>query len=143
MSSTVPAFFSFMAPALPLAIVWVVGIACALGTYRKHPGVSLLALLGCLALLLNSVGGSAASWWMVEQQRAGVWTSPQFHLTMGVLTLARTGLSLVGAILLLTAVFGWRTPQRRPEALDLEPFEARGAGDPTAIRTPDDRRDER
>jgi hypothetical protein len=141
MSSTVPAFFSFMALALPLAIVWLVGIACALGTYRKHPGVSLLALLGCLALLLNSVGGSAAAWWMMEQQRAGVWTSPQFHLTMGVLTLARTALSLVGAILLLVAVFGWRTPAR-PAALDLEPFEAHTAADSTAIRAPDDRRDE-
>jgi hypothetical protein len=142
MSSTVPAFFNFLAPALPLAIVWLVGIACALGTYGKHPGVSLLALLGCLALLLNSVGGSAAAWWMMEQQRTGTWTTGEFHLMMGAHTLARTGLSLVGAILLLVAVFGWRTPPR-PVAMDLEPFEARTAGDPTAIRAPDERGVER
>lgn len=130
----------FVAPSAPLAFVWIVGCIWALVTYRKHPGVSLTALCGCLVLILNIVGGSLLTWWMFEQRKTGAWNTPELNLTMSMLSLARGCVSMAGYLLLLVAVFGWRPapmpPRRKPE---VEPLDEVPDVSPTGIRKSDSR----
>jgi hypothetical protein len=130
----------FVVPSAPQALVWAVGCALALTTYRKHPKVSLAALLGCLVLLLSVVGGSVLTWWIFEQHRTGAWTAAERNLTGSMVGLARSFASMLGYVLLLVAVFGWRPePVRQPRPLDVDRLDEVPDFPPTGIRKPDAR----
>ena len=129
---------SSLLPSLPAIIVWLVGIALALATWRRHPRVSQTALVACALLLVHTVGTPIIiSVW--DPGPGG--TTQQYHLMMGLFILVRLGFSTVGYVLLLLAVFGWRATPRFPAGPLGEPFAERTAvrpanlpGGETAIR---------
>jgi hypothetical protein len=114
---------------VPLTLVWLAGAIMALVTWKRHPSVSLLALLACLLLLFSVVAGSVAQIWIINQQGSLGWSGQQVGMWLSVLGIARTGLSTVGYILLLCAVFngrGWSGQPYRPGSLDVSLRPPRG-----------------
>ena len=57
LSRSPDALVAFLLPNLPAMLVWLVGIAVALSTWRRHPRVSQTALVACVLLLVNAAGG--------------------------------------------------------------------------------------
>jgi hypothetical protein len=121
MSSTfdVVGLLTMLAPSLPLYIVWLVGTVVPLARRDRHPQVSLLAAPGFLLLLLTSVVGTVAWFWVVhERSQHSGWTMEQTRFASSTIALVRFGLSMIGHVLLLIALFGWRfQPLIRPAPL--------------------------
>src|SRR5690349_9897861 len=138
---------SFLLPNAPACVVWLVGIAIALATWRRHPRVSQTALVACVLLLVNAAAGPVAQFWLFQAMRQRGWTPPEeYGRVMGLLTLVRVAFSTVGYVLLLLAVFGWRATPRFPAGPAGEPFAERTAerpahlpGGETAIRADEPR----
>jgi hypothetical protein len=109
-------------PVVPIALVWLVGAIIAVTTWKRHPNVSLLALLGCLILLFATVAGSAGQFWIVNQQVAAGWPGGQMSLWLSAIGFVRSGLGVIGYILLLCAVFsgrGWTGRRYTPGPVDV------------------------
>jgi hypothetical protein len=94
-----------------LVIVWVIGVVLALSRWRRHPRVSLLALLAFAIMLVSRFLGWALPpiahnyGWMDDEIR------PIFFAAIGVFT-ALT--SAVAWAFVLCAIFGWRDgPQKQ------------------------------
>jgi hypothetical protein len=89
---------------LPLFTIWILGVALALRSWRKHPKVSLLTAIALLGFILLSFINTFFIVWLpiaLPQKQLGFSFS-----VLGVVT------SIVGAGLwgiLLTAIFGWRS----------------------------------
>ncbi len=137
---------SFLLPSLPGIIVWLVGVAIALATWRRHPRVSQTALVACVLLLVNAAAGPVAQFWLFQGMSQLGRTSAEYGRLLGLLTLVRVAFSTVGYVLLLVAVFGWRATPRFPAGPPGEPFAERTAvrpaarpGDETAIRADEPR----
>jgi len=107
--------WSYFLPQLPFYLVWLVGMLLALVRWRRHPTVSLLALLAFILFLTASMVGTFLSVWALVLQRDS--TDVNRAWTLSLITLGRTVAGTVAWILLLLALFGWRTslqPRHRP-----------------------------
>jgi hypothetical protein len=124
MTSSLPFWLGLVLPNVPFWLVWGAGLLIALLTWRKHPPVSLTAFLAFALLLATSVAGTAAHAWVIEQQFSRGWTSAQTGTTMSLIGLARTVFGTAGHVLLLVAVFAWRS-QRAPSRLPALPEDDR------------------
>lgn len=129
---------SYLLPALPFAMLWLMGGVYALCMYGKHPPVARLVLLACGLLLFTTVVGTLANYWLIQQRMNAGWSTTQQVQLMTIVGWGRTGLSLVGYTLLLIAAFGWRAVGPRwPADRDLPPErEPRSPRDPEGIRKP-------
>jgi hypothetical protein len=107
-------------PQLPVYLVWLIGLFLALVRWRRHPVPSLLALIAFILFLVSSMAGTLLTVWVMSQMgnrdidRA--WMS-------SLIALGRIAVGTVAWILLLLALFGWRTPPQprhrpREEPLD-------------------------
>jgi hypothetical protein len=137
---------SFFLPSAPACIVWLVGVATALATWRRHPRVSQTALVACALLLVTAAGGAVAQYWLFTGMSRYVWTAQEYARMVGLVTLVRVAFSTVGYVLLLLAVFGWRATPRFPAGPAGAPFAERTAalpanlpGGETAIRADEPR----
>jgi hypothetical protein len=122
--------FRWLLPWIPVVAIWIVGVILALITWRRHPTVSLLALLGCILLMISSLGGSVLHYWVILQQANQAWTNNQLGWVLSILGFVRMSLSAVAHILFLCAIFGWRSqsmshpsnePWPRPKA-EINPY---------------------
>lgn len=89
-------------PAIALAIA---GIVLALVRWKKHPTVSLVALVAfCLLLAtrLVSAAFSAYQYWQITNDGAPI--TGFFGIVQGALGL----MSILSQVLMLLAIFGWR-----------------------------------
>jgi len=96
----------------PVLIVWTVGLVLAIVFWKRHPKVSLLALIAILGLMITSILGSLLRIWL------GAWMD-QFgapfgraNITLVVYQVASSLISAVFWALLVFAIFGWR---KKPE----------------------------
>jgi hypothetical protein len=115
--SALPNAVTWFLPLVPGVIVWGVGAIIAVFTWRRHPRVSLLALLACLLVLFNYVVGGLAQYWLILESGSG--SARQVELWLGLLNLVRTALSVTSAILILCAVFTGRAPTYQPPPVDV------------------------
>jgi hypothetical protein len=141
-SNNLTALLSFFLPSLPACIVWLVGIAVALATWRRHPRVSQTALVACVLLLVSASAGAVAQYWLIFGVSRQGWTVQQYGRMIGLVTLVRVAFSTVGYVLLLVAVFNWRSTPRLPAGPVGEPFAGRPAnlpGGETAIQADEPR----
>jgi hypothetical protein len=146
LSRSPDALVAFLLPNLPAMLVWLVGIAVALSTWRRHPRVSQTALVACVLLLVNAAGGPVAQFWVFQGMSQLGWTGQEYGRIMALVTLVRVAFSTVGYVLLLLAVFGWRATRRFPVGPPAGPFAERTAvrpahppGAETAIRADEPR----
>src|SRR5262245_53459527 len=90
----------------PLYLVWLTGIILALVRWRHHPGTSLMALHGFGLFLLQSLVWTFLTHaLLLSPLRTEVGTGTLLAVLNGAGILVR----LVGWVLLLVAVFAWRT----------------------------------
>lgn len=96
---------------LPVFLALLAGIILALVRWRKHPRISLLALLGFGTLLLLSlVFTGLAAWlpgWLIQRGLAAA----RLGRYIAVLNGLRSLLAAVGWVFLIAAVFSGRGPQ--------------------------------
>jgi hypothetical protein len=95
----------------PLVVVLFVGIVFSLVTWRRHPQVSLLALVAFAIQLFQIVGGSLVFYWVTRQ--AFGWDGQQRRWFLDMSSLAQTSLSAVAWALILVTLFRWRNLPNR------------------------------
>jgi hypothetical protein len=99
------------APLGLLAVVLLVGVVLAVVRWQRHPGVSLLTLLGCAVLLFVLVVGTALDRWIWSQTQEG-WSFEFARALSRALSWVRVLINAAGYGLLFWAIFGWRQRQR-------------------------------
>jgi hypothetical protein len=92
---------------LPFLLIFVVGIILAVVRWSAHPRVSLLALVAFSLLLLSSIVRMGYMFWLIGGQESG-FTSYNAHAIMTWINLSMTVLEMIGWLLLMMALFGWR-----------------------------------
>lgn len=92
---------------VPLVLACGVGIALALARWRRHPSVSLCALLACAAFLLSQLVGAGMLYWQTSARDRGGFESAMGYISFGALV-GRLLLGVLGSVLAIMAVFGWR-----------------------------------
>jgi hypothetical protein len=90
---------------LPCLAVWLIGAAICLARWRRHPTVSLLALVALILFGLSSIVVYTSFFWMPAHFDPG---EMNFYLTM--FGLLESSINAIAFALLLIAVFGWRNP---------------------------------
>ncbi len=90
-------------------IVYFVGIVLALVFWRRHPTVSILCIVAFLILLGALVIGIGTQIWMTAGASRGM-RSEEIGRFLSIMGIVRAGLGIVAWTLLLTALFGWRSP---------------------------------
>jgi hypothetical protein len=93
---------------VPLYIVWAIGAIFCLVRWRRHPTVSLLALIAILLFFLLSVIGTLTVFVLPV-----IWRGSLAPLTT-IRTIVQVFGSVIGWMLLLAAVFGWRSEPGKP-----------------------------
>jgi hypothetical protein len=105
-------------PQVPLYLVWLVGMLLALTRWRRHPTPSLLALIAFALFLMSAISGTLLFHWALTVDRPHL----ERELLFSAISLGRLIISAVAWVLVLLALFGWRTlpPPRMPRSESLE-----------------------
>ncbi len=106
---------------LPLFIAWLVGSVLCILRWRRHPMVSLLALIAFVLFALEAFIGRCLWFWLWQRYHDSGWSNTQFSSALSVLVLARSGVTAVGWILILVALFGWRHTRKSSSSGDVRP----------------------
>jgi len=126
MDRLIPVITSMMMLA-PNLIVWLAGVGLALARWRRHPRVSLLALIAFIVLIVFATLSRFLSVWLPMTMRDEGWTAAQLG---SVLTIIGAVTALINAsawILVLCAIFGWRAGQRQQSFVPPPPPSFAGA----------------
>ncbi len=94
---------------VPFLIVYCVGIVLALLFWKRHPAVSILCIVAFLILLGALITGIGTQIWMTTVASREM-RSEEIGRFLSLMGIVRAGLSTVAWALLLTALFGWRSP---------------------------------
>lgn len=97
---------------LPLLLVYVVGIILAAVFWQRHPAVSLLSTLAFSILLFGQVFGVALTLWVSAGGHD--LSGQQLARLFSLLNIVRVFLGTAAWVLLLMALFGWRTVPSPP-----------------------------
>ena len=100
---------------LPLLLVWLTGMVLAIIFWKRHPRVSLLALIGLAGLFIATVLGSLITLWLpwLYDQTGFAGGMEKFALLMNIKTIAGSLISAGLWVLVIAAIFGWR---KKPDA---------------------------
>ncbi len=101
----VAATFSQLLFQIPLYVVWLVGAVLCIVNWRKHSAVSLLALIALVLFFLASSLGDLMGIVLPAILRANISLLATLLTIRGI---AQVFVNLVGWVLILIAVFGWR-----------------------------------
>ena len=94
---------------VPFLIVYCVGIVLALLFWKRHPTVSILCIVAFLILLGSQVLAIGTQFWMTGAASREM-RSEEIGRFLSLMGIVRAGLGTVAWTLLLTALFGWRSP---------------------------------
>jgi hypothetical protein len=92
----------------PLFLIWLAGIVLAVIRWRKHPRVSLLAVIALVIIFIETIINTSLGMWLPLMLTEQGMNSNQVGT---ILSVWRCISSLVGLViwgLLLAAIFGWR-----------------------------------
>ena len=107
-------WFSFLLSQLwivPGVLVALAGMMIAVARWQRHPQVSACAFFGFSAFFMNHM-----AWFMFQVwQRFGRQSAENIQSLFPAMRLVSTLLYLVGFILLIVAIFGWRSTPRTYE----------------------------
>ncbi len=101
---------------LPVVVIWIVGIILSLIRWKRHPRISMLALLGLAGFMIMFVFNLVINIWASHTfyGNENAWTASQietFYNVKGVIT------ALIEAgfwVMLIYAIFAMRGEQSRP-----------------------------
>jgi hypothetical protein len=101
-----------------MVIVWVIGFALALSRWRRHPRVSLFALLAFAIILVSRFQNVMLPPIMLNYGWTRDQIGPTFFAVIGLIT----GLtSVVAWAFVLCAIFGWRDGPQKQNFFPPEP----------------------
>ena len=104
----IEALWPIFIPQAPLYLAWIVGIVLALAFWRRHPGISLLAVLGfALLLIVTAAATFLGAYWPLLLREQGKLAS-EIALTMGIANVVAGAVAAVAWVLLLIALFAGR-----------------------------------
>ncbi len=89
-------------------IIWLGGIVYAAVNRRKHPRTSLFAGIALGILLLVNLLSTMMSFYFQHQHSAGDLSMTEFVRMQNLLSLCTFPFSILGWLLLLVAIFGWK-----------------------------------
>jgi hypothetical protein len=95
---------------LPFLLVYVAGILLALFRWSNHPKVSAISLGAFGLLLVSLIVKLGFMLWLIGNQESGMGMVQRFVLLRWI-NLSVVFLELLGWVLLLIALFGWRKSQ--------------------------------
>jgi hypothetical protein len=76
--------------------------------WKKHPTVSLLALIALVGLLVLSLVGTYTNTWLPISLHARGMSTGRIGIELGIISVTSSILSTAFWILLVIALFGWR-----------------------------------
>lgn len=97
-------FLHFFLPSLPYVLLWFAVCILAGVFWRRHPMPSLMVMLGAILNLLSWTVLNLLQFWMPDLAGGDFGE---------LLAWLRSGLEVVGMVLIIIAVYGWRNPQPR------------------------------
>jgi hypothetical protein len=93
---------------LPLIFVWVIGIILSIIFWRRHPIVSMLAVIAMATLLVERFVRIFLSYWLPFEINHYGLTGPQTTLIQKSVNIFESLVNAAAWSLLLIALFGWR-----------------------------------
>lgn len=93
---------------LPLLIVWLVGMILAVKNWQAYPKVSLLALIGFVTLILQSIVFSVVSMLLPEFLRQSSFSTSEIGMYFSVFGLVRSFFSAISWGFIVAAIFTYR-----------------------------------
>jgi MFS family permease len=107
--STVLGSLGVLLAQAPVYIVWLVGIAIAAVRYKRHPRVSLLAIIGLGGSLLLSIANALLTVILPQQ-----FAINEVASAFAILGVCSGLIYMVLWGLILAAIFGWRSANDAP-----------------------------
>ena len=98
---------------VPFYLIYLVGVVLALVYWRRHPVVSLLCVVAFAIFLGSRLVGAGFQLWIMQSNDRGA-SHEQLAIVIGIVSSARVFFDAIGWILILTAMFGWRTARVEP-----------------------------
>jgi hypothetical protein len=93
---------------IPVIIVWVIGIALALSRWKRHPKVSLFAIIAFVVMIGSSVIFRVISAMGPMMMAQSGWAPSEMGPVFAVIGIVSTLITAVAWALILCAIFGWR-----------------------------------
>jgi hypothetical protein len=107
-----------LATSIPLFIVWLIGIAVALSRWRRHPRVSLFAVIAFAVMIGSMVVFRVIYILAPLMMRERGWSPSEVGTIFGAIGIVSALINAAAWALILSAIFGWRA---RPEKENLFP----------------------
>jgi len=95
---------------LPILITWLVAVILSIVFRNRHPKVSLVALIGFSIFFLQWVISLIQNVWIQTRLMSGDYSVSELGLINAGVGILIALLSLGAWILVLFAIFGWRSP---------------------------------
>ena len=115
-------FISLLLPQLvfqiPAYLAWITGMILAAVYWRKHPWVSLTALIGLGIFFLESVVGLGQGVLLQYRPFSEGMSFQQIGIIYTAIGIIRTAAVTAAWILILVAIFGWRNASRPEPAAE-------------------------
>jgi hypothetical protein len=96
---------------LPVILIWLIGQILSLVFWRRHPKVSLLTFIAMIGFLIVSIIGTYLNIWLPLTLRERGLAISQIGIALTVSGLINSFVSAVFWVLLVIAIFGWRSRQ--------------------------------
>ncbi|HEV2666430.1 MAG TPA: hypothetical protein VG324_16045 [Blastocatellia bacterium] len=106
---------SILVVSLPVIIVWVIGIALALLRWRRHPQVSLFALIAFAISIINMVVNRFLTVWLPMTMRDSGWTTVQIGTMFSAIGTITALIAAAAWAMVLCAIFGWRDGRQKKD----------------------------
>jgi hypothetical protein len=108
MESFFPPYIVSLLTQIPLFIIYVVGVAIALGQRKLHPRASLYTILAMGGLLFTSLVLVAVQVWLPQYLASQAYSAVNFRLILGIISVIRNLIDAIAIGLLLLAVYNGR-----------------------------------
>jgi hypothetical protein len=99
---------SALTASTPLFIVWLIGVALALSRWRRHPQVSLFALIACVVMIVNQVGVIFLYTWLSQLTLDQDWWADNMSSIFAAIRIVSALIDAAAGAMILCAIFGWR-----------------------------------
>jgi hypothetical protein len=110
------AILARIATLTPIIIAWAIGIVLALARWKRHPRVSLFALVAFVVMIVTTIITSVLYIWLPMTIRNSGWSVAQISTILAGVGIVSTVIQAVAWAMVLWAIFGWRD-QRKEENL--------------------------
>jgi hypothetical protein len=105
---------------IPVLLAFLVGIILSLVRFNKHPQVSIMASIAFVLLMVTNISSAVTAYLPVMLNMRGM-DYGQAATIHGILKIILTLINLVGWVLIISAIFGWRRARQAELQLSAEP----------------------